>query len=395
MWAGILDPRSSNLRKMVLPSGLPTKSGKDSADLLDWHLEVKEEPVDIKGEDVEEEQAVYDDNEQDEQTGEAEHSDDASPDNIDQHCESVPDSSYVSLTPQFVPSFTMPLNLGVAVRSGRKTIQDKIAEQEKRAAALAQEMREVGIPVDSLPGQEKVIVPRNYSTYASASPSVVKKTVPVSVIRKSPSASAYSFTHEKFSDVRPPVAEPLPVVSIDQPMFASQLNGRVVLVPSVIFRIDGLVSGSADQLYIPQNTYAYNSFIRPRSPTQSLQDDIPLLIKENSPKKCREERLSTKLKRIKDKAGNGGEESPRGFLNQKIAALKRSENALQREYEEVSNMPIDNRTGISSAQNLQRHLAFTNVANNSSHEVLMQMLRGTTRIANDRGSSKAKKRRVS
>lgn len=151
--------------------------------------------------------------------------------------------------------------------------------QEKRAAALAQEMREVGIPVDSLPGQEKIIVPRKYSTCASASPSLVKKTVPVSVIRKSPSASAYSFTHEKFSDVRPPVAEPLPVVSIDQPMFASQLTGRVVLVPSVIFRIDGLVSGSADQLYIPQNTYAYNSFIRPRSPTQSLQDDIPLLIK--------------------------------------------------------------------------------------------------------------------
>lgn len=34
---------------MVLPSALPTKSGTDSADLLDWHLEVKAEPVDIKG----------------------------------------------------------------------------------------------------------------------------------------------------------------------------------------------------------------------------------------------------------------------------------------------------------------------------------------------------------
>ena len=136
---------------------------------------------------------------------------------------------------------------------------------------------EVGIPTEGAPRKRKIPASRKHSTYETT-PQAIRRTLPVSVIRKSPPAVTVPLP--KLPLVRPPVIEQLPVITIQEPVYSvtpgGHFNGQqVFLVPSVIFRVDGLQSGVADQLYIPQTTRAFNKFIRPSSPSQSLQDLLP------------------------------------------------------------------------------------------------------------------------
>ena len=105
---------------MVTPTELTTREdfGTGLPDNSDLSAEIEEEVNDVDSLQDEDEQAI-----------EAELSvSDASPENIDQQVESVPESFFFVTTPQFVP-FPSSNSIARLGPQRRITLQDKIAEQ--------------------------------------------------------------------------------------------------------------------------------------------------------------------------------------------------------------------------------------------------------------------------
>ncbi|OQV11879.1 hypothetical protein BV898_13846 [Hypsibius exemplaris] len=352
---------------------------------------------------------------------------------------------------------------------GRKTIQDKIAEQERRAAEIERELRSVGL---TSAGSGAAVKP-SASLHQLGKPGMRRSsTVPVSVIRKSPAVSAsspdrggvdedeadaspsatsstfprqfanlprhqalpHSVKRTTLHGITPPHPphhpnhhqhqhqhqhQPTPLLQLttttpDHRFTCDTSNAGVVILPSgVFFRFDaGPGLGAARQQLFhhhqqqqqqqPNHTQTSSTTTSMLLQHQLQQVDVsklhsaspsppvayhgrhdsnasdlspPSLPTAASSKHHREERLSTKLKRIKAMTGGAGDESPRGFLSQKIETLKRRESCLQQEYEDVINTPIT-RTGIVSAQELQSRVAAAAMLEQHLREpVLFQMLR--------------------
>ncbi|XP_055342533.1 uncharacterized protein LOC129591048 isoform X2 [Paramacrobiotus metropolitanus] len=277
---------------------------------------------------------------------------------------------------------------------GRRTIQDKIAEQNARAAEIEQELRAVGVPAVPSPGQPSPSLAR---LGKPGSGSARKKTVAVSVIRRSPAVglplSARSSASSALSDDGSVSVKYTPPTFITEPSLPAATAPaayypRMMLVPGMMVRVE---RPGGEPLYIPHSldpsvykhhandvvshsrSHAYPRLSGlPASPAASIS---PEPAGSDPGRPLREERLSTKLKRIQAKAGAPAEESPRGFLSQKIETLKRRESSLQQEFEEVINTPIGPH-GISSAQELLQERYDDDVEINNHHNgrVLYHML---------------------
>lgn len=254
---------------------------------------------------------------------------------------------------------------------GRRTIQDKIAEQEARAAEIERELYSIGVPsAGPKPSASSETGPQKHGKNHNSRKHdhTLKKTIAVSVIKKSPPVVPLVVGSPS------PEPESLPISPPPGPFYLPYdppcipLNRNVILVPSMMFRFGGIR---------PANQLLPLPFMRgpPVDFSQRMaenREDIAVAPHDGQfgGYPAREERLSTKLKRIKAKAGYEPGDSPRGFLTQKIETLKKRENSLQREYEDVISLPIT-RSGISSAQYLQHQYLAAAANEQRDHEALL------------------------